>query len=232
MSAQQQGTQRIVGGIAPSGLRRPNWICRNVHQHVIMVRDNSISMMGKKARDATAACADLTNELAQPSNKDGFYMAIVDFAISSRVIHPLEKASVLDGQIKRIKPRLINCGTNITAGLKGAMQIIEAADRDSESGIEYLRPVCLIFTDGQHNTGPHPADVARQLRQKADLVTVAFGSDVDEALLRDLATTPQHFYRCASGRELRCFLAAVGATMTATMEARSDATQALTMIRQ
>jgi uncharacterized protein YegL len=97
--------------------------------------------------------------------------------------------------------------------------------------VQYLRPVVLIFTDGCHNTGPGPKDVADRLKQKADFVTVAFGSDADEALLRSLASTPQHFYRCANGRELRQFLAAVGATMTATMAAKTNATQALTQIR-
>jgi hypothetical protein len=91
--------------------------------------------------------------------------------------------------------------------------------------------VTIFFSDGQHNTGPGPKDVADQLKLKADLVTVAFGSDADEALLRSLASTPQHFYRCANGRELRQFLAAVGATMTATMAAGTNATRALTQIQ-
>jgi len=97
--------------------------------------------------------------------------------------------------------------------------------------VQHLRSVVILFTDGQHNTGPGPRAVAREVREKADLVTVAFGGDADEALLKELATSPQHFYRCKNGRELRAFLAAVGATMSQTLGARQNATQALSQIR-
>jgi len=66
----------------------------------------------------------------------------------------------------------------------------------------------------------------------ADLVTVAFGAEADERLLRDLATSSQHFYRCRKGRELRTFLAAVGATLSGTLTQGVNATQALGEIRQ
>ena len=46
------------------------------------------------------------------------------------------------------------------------------------------------------------------------MVTVAFGSDADEAFLREIASSPAHAYRCRDGRELRKFFAAVGATLT------------------
>jgi hypothetical protein len=91
--------------------------------------------------------------------------------------------------------------------------------------------VVIIFTDGCHNEGT-PQNVANRLKQIADLVMVAFGSDADEALFQDLASTPQHFYRCSSVRELRSFLAAIGATMTATLSAGMNATQSLASIRQ
>jgi hypothetical protein len=66
----------------------------------------------------------------------------------------------------------------------------------------------------------------------ADLVTVAFGDDADGRLLRSLATSAGHFYRCSSGRQLRAFLAAVGTTLTTAMSSGTGATQALTTIRR
>lgn len=215
--------------IVKSGLRRPSWICRNVRQNVVLVRDTSGSMSGQKAKDASAASLDLVNELAQPVNKDGFSVAVVDFAESSKIVHPLEKATELDG---KVTPISLGGTTNITAGLNHALKVLEDAEATGDNKVVYLRPVVICFTDGCHNTGPEPHEVANRIKLNGDLVTVAFGSDADESLMHDLASSPQHFYRCSNGRQLRSFLAAVGATMTATMAAGTNATQALTMVQQ
>jgi uncharacterized protein YegL len=211
------------------GLRRPNWVNRLCHQKAVFVRDRSGSMSGQKATDASAASGELVNELAQPSNKDGFWVAVVDFDDTADVIHSLEKATRLAGRVQPIAPR---GGTNITAGLEEAYQILRAAEANPPQGVSFLRPVVLIYSDGGHNTGPHPRAVADQIKQIADLVTIGFGGDADEALLRELATSPQHFYRCRNGKELRCFLAAVGATISGTLSAGVNATNALSQIKQ
>ena len=228
MNAQNQNSKPMT--IMRGGLRRPNWICRNVKQNVVFVRDKSGSMDGQKAKDASAASLDLVAELAEPANKDGFYVGVVDFGRGSTIVHNIDKATTLNGRISSL---FANGGsTNITAGLEDAMSVLEKAEQHNQEGVSFLRPVVIVFTDGCHNEGPGPQSVANRLKGVADLVTVAFGSDADETLMRSLATSPQHFYRCSTGRELRSFLAAVGATMTATMAAGTNATQALTMIQQ
>jgi uncharacterized protein YegL len=218
--------------IIRSGLRRPNWLCRNVKQTVVLVRDSSSSMCGNKAREASAANSDLVSELAQPVNKDGFNVAMVDFSTKSEIVHKLQPATTLDGRVCQISAGRLGGNTSITAGLEDASAVLKKAEMETEEGIVQLRPVIILFSDGHHNCGPPPHGIADRLKGKADLVTVAFGGDADEGLLRDLASTPQHFYRCSSGRELRAFLAAVGATMTATMSAGTNATQALINIQQ
>ena len=228
MNTQNQNSKPMT--IVSGGLRRPNWICRNVKQNVVFVRDKSGSMDGQKAKDASAASLDLVAELAEPANKDGFYVGVVDFGRGSTIVHNLDKATTLNGRVSSL---FANDGsTNITAGLEDALSVLEKAEQHNQEGVSFLRPVVIVFTDGCHNEGPDPQNVANRLKGVADLVTVAFGSDADETLMRSLATSPQHFYRCSTGRELRSFLAAVGATMTATMAAGTNATQALTMIQQ
>jgi len=213
--------------IVRCGVRRPNWVNSNTRQKAVLVRDASGSMLGQKAADASAASRDLVQELAAPSNKDGFLVAVIDFSGNARVVNPLEKATVLAERVAPIQP---TSSTNFTAGLQAALDILQQGP--PEEGIHYLRPVVIGFTDGQHNVGADPHEVAGALKEKADLVTVAFGTDANETLLRELATSPQHFYRCASGRELRSFLAAVGATLTATHVAKTNATQALASVSQ
>ena len=230
MNTQNQNSRPIT---IVHGLRRPNWICGNAKQREVFVRDRSGSMNGQKAKDASAASLDLVAELAESANKDGFYVAIVDFASNAKTVHELEKATFLNGNVTPLSVGLFGGSTNITSGLEDALSILENAEKhEYQEGVTFLRPVAIIFSDGCHNVGPDPHGVATRLKGLADLVTVAFGTDADEVLLRSLATSPQHFYRCTSGRELRSFLAAVGATMTATMAAGTNATRALTTIQQ
>jgi uncharacterized protein YegL len=230
MNTQSQNPKAM--SVITRGVYRPKWVCGNAKQVAVVVGDDSGSMEGRKAEDASAAMQDFVGELAQPCNKDGFFAAVVHFSSDSEVVNDLEKVTSMIGKIKPLEAR--GGSTNITAGLNDALRILDQAEKQNQNqdGVIYLRPVVLLFSDGEHNDGPPPQPVADQIKQKADLVTVAFGSDADEALLRSLASTPQHFYRCSSGRQLRQFLAAVGATMTATMAARTNATQALTTIRQ
>ena len=217
--------------ILRSGVRRPDWVCRNVNQNVVLVRDRSGSMTGSKANDASAASLDLVAELADPCNKNGFNVAVVDFSGRSKIVHSLEKASALNCRVAPLSVGFFGGGTNITAGLEDAHSILEKANNSGQEGLTLLRPVVIVFTDGCHNAGPGPLDIGVRLKAIADIVTVAFGTDADEHLLREVASTPQHFYRCSSGRELRKFLAAFGATMSTTLAAGKNATQALSNIQ-
>jgi uncharacterized protein YegL len=230
MNTQNQNVKPMT--IVRSGVKRPNWICSIARQMVVLVRDASGSMWPKKAKDASGASQNLVDELAQPSNKDGFSVAVVDFSSASKVVHKMEKATSLNGKLDAISSSLFGGSTNITAGLKDALAILNKAEGQGEDRVSYLRPVVIVFTDGCHNHGPAPHDVANLLKEKADLVTVAFGRRADETLMRDLASTPQHFYRCSTGRELRSFLAAVGTTMSASIAAGVSATEPLSSIQQ
>jgi hypothetical protein len=90
--------------------------------------------------------------------------------------------------------------------------------------------VTVLLSDGQHNTGPAPYDIANKLKEVADLLCVAFGEAADLRTLRRLATTPKHCVRCSSGQELRQFFVQVGVTLTQTLGSHSDATIALAQI--
>lgn len=213
------------------GVKRPNWICRNVRQNIVLVRDASGSMSGDKEEAASKASLNLVEELARTENKDGFSIAMVDFSETAEVVSELEKATVL---VKALKPITTRGSTNVTAGLESALCILNRAEKDQvqHEGIAYLRPVVLVFSDGQHNEGPNPIDLAAKLKKTADIVAIAFGGDADEDMLKEIASSAQHFFRCSEGRELRVFLAAVGETISRTLAAGQDATQALGEMKQ
>jgi uncharacterized protein YegL len=184
-------------------------------------------MAGQKARDAALAIHALTEALAQPCNKDAFDVALVVFDTSAEVREPLQPATQLQGRFASLDLLERHGGsTNVTVGLTKAEEIVEQA---LKRPVEQLRPVVLLFSDGEHNTGPKPFKVAKRLKGKADIVTVNYGLRGQEVLKR-IATSPQHFYACADGSSLRAFMAAVGDTLTTTMARKTDATDALAEI--
>ncbi|MBI4872086.1 MAG: VWA domain-containing protein [Candidatus Riflebacteria bacterium] len=225
----QSPAKAVTFGNVTIGIRRPNWVNRLVGQLVILVGDCSLSMSGAKALDASKARQELVAELARSENKDAFEVAMIDFHGSAALTRDVTKATALANDVPQLTVDRFSSGTDITAGLSTALAVLARAAGTEKA---YLRPVVIIFSDGMHNGPVAPDDVARCLRERADLVTVAYGTDADELGLRQLATSEQHFYRCTDGRALRQFLAAVGATLTGTMSQRRDATGALAGLGQ
>jgi uncharacterized protein YegL len=213
--------QTIIQG----ALRRPAYL--NQRQRILIVRDRSSSMNShSKAADAEKATRELIAELNAPSNGDAFEVSIVDFNESAIVTAAWKKASAMSDQALALAPA---GETSISAGLSAAQRQLDQTE-PLEIAHSYLRPVVLIFSDGNHNSGADPITAANDLKKVADIVTVAFGHDADEEMLRRIASTPQHSVRCATGAQLRSFFAVVGKTLTQTRGAGRSATQALAMI--
>ncbi len=228
MHAQQSINQRLV----KSRLTRPSWISRTCRQHAILCRDGSPSMSGQKGKDASQACFQLVREFSNPANKGGFRTSVIDFSSSAKVKHDCVIAADLVQNLRPISTPLSSGGTNITAGLELADQLCRKRPSNGDADVYWLRPVVVLFSDGCHNTGPKPGPAAEALRKHTDIVTVAYGSDADIALLLKLATSSQHHYQCKDGSDLCQFFAAVGTTMMASLASGVDATDALARIQQ
>lgn len=211
---------------------RPQWASVIAQQDAVVSFDFSPSMAGEKARAAWAAFLAFVAALAAIVNKDGFSIGLVRFASTAQVLYALTKATQLQGMLMDPSEGAFSeGGTNITAGLEASLSLLKTSEGWGQGSRAHIRPVCVLFSDGGHNTGPEPAGAAARVKEGADLVTVAFGEDADADLLRSLATTEDHFYRCVDGADLRRFMAAVGATMTQTRAQAMNATQALSNVR-
>jgi len=206
---------------------RPAAVGERVRQAVVLCRDCSPSMAGGKDASASQAVREFVEELAQPFNKDAFDIAIVDFNDSAHAVHPLSRASALLPVLAPIGAG--GSGTDVASALTQAEAILQAP-MPSEG--RNVRPVVILFTDGNHNQGADPQAAATHLRPLADVVTVGFGADADEALLTALATSPAHFYRCTNGAQLRTFLVAVAGTLSTTRAKGANATRALGELKQ
>jgi len=211
--------------VRPVTVRRTSAVvpCR---QSCILVRDASISMEGEKAAHANAASQALVHALAEPQNNDAFRCAVVDFAGNAETVHALCTAHELAGQLKPIE---IRPSTDIAEGLAAAAALLEKDRNSPSNGAKQAHPVVVLYSDGGHNGSGSPQFEADRLKQNlgCTIVTVAFGSDADEDLLRKLASSPVHFYRAKDGFKLRDLFAAVGRTMSVSLKAGVDPQQAL-----
>ncbi len=190
---------------------RPVGVRAAQSQIAIPVFDTSSSMAGSKIDEANAAGTALAVELADPKNRDAFWIGEVVYANEARVHLAPKRATEVRPEELAVKTGIVGSWTNITAGLTTALGLVE---QSLQSPGNWARPVVVLLTDGQHNTGPSPETVAATLKTKADLLAVAFGADADLAMLERLATSPQHALRCVSAAELRKFFQAVGRTMS------------------
>ena len=77
----------MVTGVAP----RQGWQGIIKRQRVGLLRDVSESMSeDAKAADASRACSVLVQTLADPVNKDGFDVGVVDFTTTARCLQILK----------------------------------------------------------------------------------------------------------------------------------------------
>lgn len=217
--------------IMSGGKQRPTMICSRTSQVVVLVRDCSPSMEGVKAKEAGAACEDLVREIAGPANKGAFEIAVIDFAGRTGVSLEAVKASSVEGQLPVMDTDSAwGWGTNISKSLEVTLDLLERRKASPDKSRFELRPVVVMFTDGEWNRGGDPREVAIRVKTAADIVCVGFGDDADMYTLKRIATTPQHAVRCQTGRELRQFLAAVGRTLVASLTVGRNATQSLSQI--
>ncbi len=192
------------------GVSRPV-VGASQQQCACVVLDVSSSMSGAKITEANAAVAALVTELADPKNRGAFSITTVIYAEQAKVHLALKRVAEVRPEELAAKVGEMGAWTNITAGLTTGLEVIEKSL--AEKGT-WARPVVVLLTDGQHNRGPAPENIAGTIKGKADLLAVAFGADADLAMLERLATSPQHALRCGNGAELRKFFQMVGRTMS------------------
>ena len=110
-------------------------------------------------------------------------VAIVAYGRKARVMCGLTLVSNVK-KLRRAIDGIRTCvRTNITAGVETAYALLKF-----ETGTCQV----ILLTDGEHNTGEEPYDIATRLREIATLETIGIGgtpSDVNEDLLKDISSS-------------------------------------------
>lgn len=201
------------------GLVRPNWICSNRKQAVLILADCSGSMVGEPIDQASIAIEDLACKLAIPENKDSFYVGITEFNEQAHIIRRIIKATELVGHLPQMTAR--GC-TDMASALNCAKSQIDSENLPKLENATWLEPVFIFTSDGNHNTGDNPITIADELKKQATIVTIAYGNHADEDLLLKLATSSQHNFHCRDGVEIREFMANLGDTLTNSFTTRTN----------
>lgn len=189
----------------------PTGVASNVKQHILLLLDSSSSMAYlDKIDELNAAVPDFIAELANPANKGGFKVSIIEFDNSANLICSAEQAETLSAPVLQASN-----GTNFDAPINMAVKEIETfLNQPNLEGWHYLKPHVIFMSDGQ----AHVSDKnINRLHELADITAVAYGSDADETTLSRIASNGQVHIVGTDGSQLRSFLAKVGRTMTETM---------------
>lgn len=186
-------------------------VASNVKQHGIACLDISGSMGGAKIDESNLARAGLISTLADPANKDGFRVTVIEFNRQARRVTFGKPA----GQIQ-LAPSRATGGTSFEAALQECVSAVqEFAAQPNTEGWHWLRPVVIYMSDGQSSASD--ATIAA-LHEVADVIAIAFGSDANQAMLSKIASDGQVHRVGTSGDELRKFLATVGQTMSQSLQ--------------
>ncbi len=193
-------------------------------QELVIVDDRSGSMSGSKIKEASNANLAMLNALGE---HPGLRAGIVDFGSDARIKHGLTTVRDLTGSFRGLSESDIDGGTNIGGALRLAGQVLDDALR-AEPDVRRFPPVIALFSDGADTDSSSPDQVAAALKSKGvTIVTIAFGTDADETMLRAIDSSPAHFYRAADGKRLAEIFRKVGHTLSVSIAAGVNPTAAL-----
>ena len=191
----------------PARKSLPTGIASNVKQHVVIVFDKSSSMWGAKIAEANQAREALIQELANPDNKDGFLVSVVDFNHEADRVIFAQSAQGL-----QIPPSIADGYTSFGEALKETTAVIqERTAQPNNAGWHFLRTIIVFLSDGQDDV--EDQDI-RQVHECAEVIAIAFGDDADQEMLKRISSDGKVHVVGSSGGKLRKFLSQVGVTMS------------------
>ena len=156
----------------------------------VLVLDTSYSMEGNAIKELNAGLQSFQNELLKDVvMRDCLEVCIVRFDSD---VETIQDADLLT---EFAMPTLV-CGgsTRMIDGLQEAIDIVEIRKMYYKAhGITYYRPWIVMMTDGEPDSGQDVDAMATQIRQavankKFVFVPIGVGDDINEAVLKQLAT--------------------------------------------
>jgi Mg-chelatase subunit ChlD len=172
------------------------------HADVALVMDTSSSMKWPSSEGSTRSKLDVAVEAAHTFvdllTLPGDQATIVSFNREAEVVQALTgDQAALHAGLDRLEPKV---GTRIDRGIEAA-----TTELTSERAIAENNQVMILLTDGRSSSVEDSV-----VREKADeakvagitIYTIGLGDDVDEELLREIATYPEYAFLAPTAEEL------------------------------
>ena len=168
--------------------------------HIVLVLDESGSMMGDPLLEMKAAAVELVRNLNFGGNP-ATQVGVVSFSTKAYIKCELSNDS---GRVIACINSIRSGGeTSIDAGIKSGLQVMSSG-RSGFSSSDEIREVMVVLTDGKNYSGcaPVEAEANRAMGQGVLLITVCLGSDCDTACMRRVATSPRFYFEAPSITDL------------------------------
>lgn len=159
---------------------------------VILIMDRSSSMAGDPLRAAKGAARSFVELLDVRFHRVG----LISFATDVTLDTPL--AEDVASVVTAIDALVANGETDISGALEAA------ADHFSDARRPLALPVIVLLTDGRDTVGTDSpvGAAARMMASGVSIYTIGLGNDVDEDLLRVIASGPDKYFRAPTPTEL------------------------------
>jgi uncharacterized protein YegL len=216
-------------------------------QLVCVLADNSGSMIGPKAKAATAGIREmlLRCQTTGPREPDRSYFGfvLIRFGNTAEIDPRCNFTPVRKIDADTIEILGDGGGTNITEALEltysGTERYLREVVQPHPERADYPLPLVLLFSDG-HNGYGKPEPVAQKIKQLSidgePVVIACAGVSTDEsckpdeALLRSIAS-PECYVHIDNARVLSAFLAEVGSSGASSPQEVARVMQRLTYVR-
>ncbi len=159
---------------------------------VILVMDRSSSMVGDPMRAAKGAARSFVELLDVRFHR----VALLSFATDVTLDTPL--AEDVAPVVAAIEALVANGETDISGALEAA------ADHFTDARRPFALPAIVLLTDGRDTVGTDSpvAAAARLLASGVQIYTIGLGTDVDDDLLRLIASGPDKYFPAPAPAEL------------------------------
>ena len=197
-------------------------------QLVVILADDSGSMLGEKAQAATNGIRELIMECQtrgpRGSDRGYFKLLLIRFSVAAEIDPQCDMVSVRDIDALSVSVTGIGAQTNISSALKLALDRLTpymASLQNHPERATHPLPLVLLFSDGGHNVGDPPDAAANEIKsleldgQKVVIASAGVaisdtGEDVDEPTLKAIASQEGCYLRATDAATLTSFIARVG----------------------
>ena len=181
-----------------------------IERDVVLVVDRSGSMKGGKFRDLIAAIDTFTQTLDETPVDEQVGLASYSETASEDVALT-DDLSRISSKIRRLR---LGGLTSISRGMESGMRIMDAS-RDAN----FVERTLIVMTDGRHNRGPEPRNVAQVLAADGVTIhTITFGQDADRKRMVEVASIGggRHFH-ADNGTQLKQIYREIALTLSTIM---------------